>query len=144
MSAVSLWPHSSPDSSVHGIHQARILKWVAFRPPGDLPNPGIKPTSLASPALAGELFTTSATGEAPKRLLNGIITSPLPSFDLLRISPARSPGFLHQDNHGTYQFTSACSDLDIILSKGSGIFFLKGSWKRQCETQESIMIDSWP
>ena len=30
-------------------------------PPGDLPNPGIKPTSVMSPALAGGFFTTSAT-----------------------------------------------------------------------------------
>ena len=29
--------------------------------PGDLPDPGIKPTSLISPALADKLFTTSAT-----------------------------------------------------------------------------------
>ena len=28
---------------------------------GDLPHPGIKPVSLASPALAGGFFTTSAT-----------------------------------------------------------------------------------
>ena len=28
-------------------------------PPGGLPNPGIKPASLAFPALAGGLFTTS-------------------------------------------------------------------------------------
>ena len=27
----------------------------AFPAPGDLPNPGIKPASLATPALAGEL-----------------------------------------------------------------------------------------
>ena len=27
-------------------------------PPGDLPNPGIQPTSLRSPALAGEFFIT--------------------------------------------------------------------------------------
>ena len=33
-------------------------------PPGDLPNPGIEPTSLVSPALAGGFFTTSATWEA--------------------------------------------------------------------------------
>ena len=36
-------------------------------PPGHLPDPGIKPTpftSLVSPALAGELFTTSLTWEA--------------------------------------------------------------------------------
>ena len=31
----------------------------------DLPNPGIEPTSLMFPALAGGYFTTSATGEAP-------------------------------------------------------------------------------
>ena len=33
-------------------------------PPGDLPDPGIKPTSLMSPALAGRFFTTSASWEA--------------------------------------------------------------------------------
>ena len=32
--------------------------------PGDLPDPGIKPTSLTSPALAGRYFTPSATWEA--------------------------------------------------------------------------------
>ena len=33
------------DSIVHGIHQARILEWVVFPSPGDLPNPRIKPRS---------------------------------------------------------------------------------------------------
>ena len=32
-------------------------------PPGDLPNPGIKPTSFMSPALASGFFTASATWE---------------------------------------------------------------------------------
>ena len=32
-------------------------------PPGDLPDPEIKPTFLMSPALAGGFFTTSATWE---------------------------------------------------------------------------------
>ena len=32
--------------------------------PGDLPDPGIKPSSLMSPAMLGEFFTTSATWEA--------------------------------------------------------------------------------
>ena len=31
--------------TVHGILQARILKWVAFLFLGDLPNPGIRPRS---------------------------------------------------------------------------------------------------
>ena len=34
-------------------------------PPGDLPDPGIEPASLTSPALAGGFFTTSATWAAP-------------------------------------------------------------------------------
>ena len=34
-------------------------------PPGDLPDPGIKPESLMSPTLAGGFSTTSATWEAP-------------------------------------------------------------------------------
>jgi len=38
---------------------------LSFPPPGDLPNPGIEPASLTSPALAGKFFTTSTTGEAP-------------------------------------------------------------------------------
>ena len=32
--------------------------------PGVLPDPGIEPTSLMSPALTGELFTTGAPWEA--------------------------------------------------------------------------------
>ena len=43
---------SPPGSSVHGILQARILEWVAFPSPGDLPDPGIDPASLMSPVLA--------------------------------------------------------------------------------------------
>ena len=55
---------SPPGSSVHGILQARILEWVAMPPPGDLPNPRIKPVPPRSPALTGGFFTTSATCEA--------------------------------------------------------------------------------
>ena len=51
-------------SSVHEILQARILEWVAFPLPGDLPDPGIEPVSRMSPALAGGFFTTGATWEA--------------------------------------------------------------------------------
>ena len=47
-----------------GILQARILEWVAFPPPGDLPDPGTELVSLASPALAGRFFTTEPPKEA--------------------------------------------------------------------------------
>ena len=40
------------------------LSRFPFPTAGDLPHPGIKPMSLASPALAGGFFTTSATWEA--------------------------------------------------------------------------------
>ena len=58
--------YSPPVSSVHGVFQAGILEWLPFPLPGDLPDPGIEPVSLVSPALAGGFFTTSATCEAPK------------------------------------------------------------------------------
>ena len=44
---------------------------LPFPIPGDLSDPGIKPTSLVFPALAAEFFTTSASWEAQQ--LNGII-----------------------------------------------------------------------
>ena len=50
---------SPPGSSVHGTHQARILEWAAMPSSRDLPNPGIKPFSLMSLALAGS-FTWEA------------------------------------------------------------------------------------
>ena len=37
---------------------------VPFPPPGDLPYPGIKPMSLASPVLAGRFFTTAPLGKS--------------------------------------------------------------------------------
>ena len=41
-------------------YQARILEWVAFPSPGDLPDPGIE---SASPALAGRCFTAEPPGK---------------------------------------------------------------------------------
>ena len=38
---------SPQGSSIHEILQARILEWVAFPSPGDLPHPRIKLTSPA-------------------------------------------------------------------------------------------------
>ena len=49
---------SQPGSSVHGISQARILEWVVISFSRDLPNPGIEPASLESPALEGGFFPT--------------------------------------------------------------------------------------
>jgi len=54
---------SLPGSFVHGISQARILEWLPFPSPGELPNPGIK---TVSPALAGGFFTTEPHGKPYK------------------------------------------------------------------------------
>ena len=43
------------------LHFFFFLYWseLPFPVPGDLPDPGIEPTSLAPPALAGGFFTTA-------------------------------------------------------------------------------------
>ena len=60
----ALWTLAQQASLFVAILQARILEWVAIPSPGDLPDPGIEPESLMSPALAGRVFTTSTTWEA--------------------------------------------------------------------------------
>ena len=43
---------------------------LPFPSPGDLPDPGMEPTSPLSPALASVFFTTSATWEAPLKRIS--------------------------------------------------------------------------
>ena len=50
---------SPPSFSVHGIFSARILEWLPFPPPGDLPDLGLEPVF---PALVGGFFTLSTLG----------------------------------------------------------------------------------
>ena len=63
----SLWPHElyvacqTPLSM--GFSRQEYWSGLPLPSPGDLPNPGMEPTSLAPPALAGGFFTTSATWE---------------------------------------------------------------------------------
>ena len=63
----SLWP---PQTIAYqaplfmGFSRQKYWSGLPFPPPGDLPHPGTEPTSLVSPALAGEFFTTSAPWEA--------------------------------------------------------------------------------
>ena len=49
---------SLPDSSVHGIFQVRILEWLPFPSPGDLPDPRTEPIS----ALLVDCFPLSHQG----------------------------------------------------------------------------------
>ena len=58
--------HSSPGSSVQRFSGHEYWNGLPFSPPGDLPDPGIEPTSLMSLALAGGFFTSSATSDSSK------------------------------------------------------------------------------
>ena len=56
---------SPPGSSAHAFSRQEYWSELPDPPSGDLPNPGIEPVSLLSPALAGVFFTTCTTWEAP-------------------------------------------------------------------------------
>ena len=47
-----------------GVSRQEYLNGLPFPSPGDLPDTGIEPVSLMSPALSGGFFTTNATWEA--------------------------------------------------------------------------------
>ena len=60
---VTLWTvaHQAPLSM--GFSRQEHWSGLPCPPPGDLPDPGIKPRSPVSPASAGGFFTASATWE---------------------------------------------------------------------------------
>ena len=61
---VTLWTEAHQASLSRGFSRQEYWSRLPGPLPRDLPNPGIKPASLTSPALAGGLSTTSATWEA--------------------------------------------------------------------------------
>ena len=70
---------------------------LPFPPPGALPEPGIEPSSLASPALAVEFFTTSTTWEAcPQSTISQLFISAGHSCRVCTVSHV-SPA--HDYNH---------------------------------------------
>ena len=66
-SSILAWriPWTEEPGRLQSIGFFREAHWsgVACPPPRDLPNPGIEPASLMSPALAGGFFTTTAPGK---------------------------------------------------------------------------------
>ena len=60
---------ATPWTAVHwaplsmGFPRQKYGSGLLFHPPGDLHEPGIKPSSPLSPALAGRFFTTDSTGK---------------------------------------------------------------------------------
>jgi len=46
-----------------GFSRQKSWSGLPFPTPGDLPNPGVEPSTLTSPALAGRFFTTAPPGK---------------------------------------------------------------------------------
>ena len=61
---VSLWTVARQAPLSMGFSRQEYWNGLPCPSPGDLPNPGIEPAFLMSPALAGRFLTTSATWEA--------------------------------------------------------------------------------
>ena len=62
---VTPWIIAHQDPLSKGFSKQEYWSGLPCSPPGDLPNPGIEPRSVTSPALAGGFFTTRNTWEAP-------------------------------------------------------------------------------
>ena len=58
---VTVWTLACQAPLSMGFSRQDYWSGWACPPPGDLPNPGIEPVSLTSPALEGGFFNTSAT-----------------------------------------------------------------------------------
>ena len=97
---------SPPDSSVHGILQARILEWVATSFPGSLPDPGIDPTSSA---LQVDSLPSEPPGKPPKEVLRLLqLHTKTSQIDVettcqdVQASPVLSLSFLAPSCYSTY------------------------------------------
>ena len=61
------WTLAHQASLSLGFPRQEYWSGLPFPSPGDLPNPGIKPGSPMSPALAGGFFTTEPPRKLPSR-----------------------------------------------------------------------------
>ena len=62
-SFVTPWTLAQQAPLSMGFSRQEYWSGLLFPPPGDLPDPGIEPTSPASPALAGGFFTSKPPGK---------------------------------------------------------------------------------
>ena len=68
--SMTLWTVARQAPLSMGFSRQEHWNGLPFPSPGDLPDSGIKPKSLTSPALAGGFFATRATWEAPSSNTN--------------------------------------------------------------------------
>ena len=82
---------SPPGSSVHGFSRQEYWSGLPFPTPGVLPNPGIRPVSLVSPALAGRFLSLAPPGKSFSRKVKVLVAQLNPTLcDPMDYSP---PGF---------------------------------------------------
>ena len=94
-----------------GFSRQEYWSGLPFPPPSDLPDPGIKPTSLMSPALAGGFFITSTPWSMPHLpLFQSLVTFPL--FD----RSLRSMFIFLQIRAGEYCVVLVFSPFTFILA----------------------------
>ena len=105
-----VWPFCDPmncnlpDSSVHGILQARILEWLPLPSPGDLPNPGMDPSSPT-----GGYFTNEPQGKPKSMYFNQGQTYFIPQIkDFI----CRTTGLLVWTRQSRYKELDTCLYLD--------------------------------
>ena len=72
---MTLWTIAHQGPLPQGFSRQEYWSGLPCPPPGDLPDPGIEPVPIMSPALAGRFFTTSATWEACENSEKSVICS---------------------------------------------------------------------
>ena len=92
---------------------------MLFPSPGDLPNSGIEPESLVSPALAGEFFTTGTIWEI-------VVPHKLTRAQILIDKHSHALGFCNQGIRDCFQVAGGEQDLEdarkrkITVNRGGG------------------------
>ena len=89
--------HQAPLSM--GLSRQEYWSGLPCPSPGNLPDPGIKPMSLLSPALASRFFTTSATWEAAYPITFTVFCS----FKGILFARSKSLGPTHRKREGLTQ-----------------------------------------
>ena len=109
---------SLPGSSVHGIHLARILEWVAVPFSRDLPNPGMEPRS---PALQADSLPAEPQRKQQKKVKMKSLSRLRLSATLWTVAYQAPPstGFSRQEYWSGLPFPSPVDHTDPRVKPGS-------------------------
>ena len=97
---VTPWTVAPQASLSIGFSRQEYWSGLPFPPSGDLPDPGIELSSLASPASAGRFFTTGATWEAQS----------------VAQTPSRTPGGGETEQKGVESCQRRCHAVSLSAS----------------------------